>query len=72
MLPLSSGPFTISVSLAVKLRRLCACVIEQCYSEFEPIAFTSQTDRICVTDELQRLWNESVVTSFKLQGTYFI
>jgi hypothetical protein len=69
---LSSGPFIISVRFAVKLRRLCSCDIQQRYSEFEPVACTAQTGKMSVGDELQKLWNESVATSFKLRSLYFI
>ena len=69
---LSSGPFIISVSLAAKLRRLCACDIQQRHSEFEPVACTAQIGNKSVADELQRMWNESVATSFKLRSPYFI
>jgi hypothetical protein len=48
MLSLSSGPFIISVSLAVELRTCCASDIQQCHSEFEPVTCTAQTGNMSV------------------------
>jgi len=71
-MPLSSEPFIISVRLALKLLRLCACEIQRRHSEFEPVACTARTGKKSVADELQRLWNGSLATDFKLRSLYFI
>ena len=72
MMPLSSGPFTISWSSTMELRRLRACIVEQNHSEFQAVAFTTQTDKMIVADGWQSLWKESVATSLKLRNPYFI